>query len=94
MAVEITEEMVERARLAAQRMIVANDRNLAEQMRHALNAALNPPPEPEPEIVVTEEMVAAGELASRQWGFVAAVYRAMRRLEPKADPTSLWQPTD
>lgn len=56
------------------------------EWKDALNAAINP--EPEPEIVVTEEMTHAGfkywytpnsdPLESR----IRGIYRAMRRLEP------------
>ena len=54
--------------------------------RAALEAALNPPPEPE--IYITEQMIRAGQAArdfSYGWG-VTDIYRAMRRLEPKVEP--------
>jgi hypothetical protein len=56
--------------------------------RAALEAALNPPPEPE--IVVTEEMVEAAECLDYKRipdkkSYYTAIYRAMRKLEPKAD---------
>ena len=54
--------------------------------RAALEAALNPPPELE--IVVTEEMVGAAQYMDYKRipdmkGYYTAIYRAMRKLEPK-----------
>ena len=87
--IEVTDEMVER---------FCDYVNTHEgyAYRDALEAALNPPPEPE--IVVTEEMVNAGRSTypgtlPKDLATVAMIneacrriYRAMRKLEPKAEP--------
>jgi hypothetical protein len=72
--IEVTDEMID---VAAYRLGVrVKD----------LHAALNPPPEPE--IVVTEEMVGAAQYMDYKRipdmkGYYTAIYRAMRKLEPK-----------
>ena len=61
----------------------------SDAMHHALEAALNPPPE----AVVTDEMLDAGNSAYHKWfgngrpclEVYGHVYRAMRRLEPKSE---------
>lgn len=70
-----------------------------DQIRRALDAALNAPAEPE--IVVTREMADAGgkeykfyresEYRAQSWSvndFATCIYRAMRKLEPKAEGPS------
>jgi hypothetical protein len=61
-----------------------------EAMRAALEAAINPPPEPE--IVVTDEMENVGGVMIGRWSGMVSnrevaqlAYRAMRKLEPKPD---------
>lgn len=80
---EVTDAMVERAQKACPALI---HRDVA---RHMLDAALNPPQEPE--VVVTEEMEQVGRQTALNCrmsvtgpGSIRAIYRAMRRLEPKA----------
>lgn len=92
--IEVTDEMVERARVAYRGVVSRSE------MRAALEAALNPPTEPE--IVVTEEMENAGlrEFPCDLWDdclgrnklyrtvlplthYITLIYRAMRALEPK-----------
>ena len=83
--IEVTDEMLD---VAAYRLGVSVK---------DLHAALNPPPEPE--IVVTDEQTQAGYNLARMWvkekGCVGTselycmakdIYRAMRKLEPKAEP--------
>ena len=92
--IEITDEMVKRGcdwYYGTDSQALFHNR---ETMRKILEAALNPPPEPE--IVVTHEMAIAGQalaLKARNqgacgdadlWVLVKAIYRAMRKLEPKA----------
>jgi hypothetical protein len=98
--IEITDAMVQRAVKAGYRWqgpggyIVGDD--AAAHVRMVLDAALNPPPEPE--IEVTKEMCVAGACAYNGFlmmnqpikrdnlasiGGVTAAYRAMRALEPK-----------
>ncbi len=86
--IEITDEMVERAWAT---MPDAPQGFLKADLERALNAALNPPPEPE--IVVTEEMQEAGAawLASYRGNLAwaasfAGIYRAMYAARPKDDP--------
>ena len=86
---EITDEMVERARNASHRMNRARDRDLNEQMRYTLDAALNPLAEPT--FVVTEAQTKAAEAVMRDHNIrplprtaTEAIYRAMRRLEKQA----------
>lgn len=91
--IEITDEAVERALNCSW----AKHRNLSfTMMKQFIDAALNPPPEPE--IVVTEEQIEAG---NKEWCSVLGInedeashsarkilvnaYRAMRKLELK-DP--------
>jgi hypothetical protein len=89
---EIDDEMLERA------VRMLGREPCREDVRRALDAALNPPPEPE--ITVTEEMSLVGQKwlieAVRRgttgdgdlWWLARNTYRAMRRLEPgqKCDP--------
>lgn len=80
---EITFEMLRRA------YDVAPHGLLMSTVQAMLNAALNPPSEPE--VTVTDEMEQAGSLVvERRFHFSTAngdvacdVYRAMRKLEPK-----------
>ena len=79
--IEVTETQVD---LAAALLGHGSPHN-REDVRRALEAALNPPPDPE--IVVTEEMKRAGaETIRNQYGytpdFAEKIYRAMRKLEP------------
>lgn len=84
--VEITEEMVERAyQESFAHAYCSSPRAFC---RKILEAALNPKPAV-PEIVVTEEMLAAAKIAAPSWWWgdgvtkaAVAVYRAMRALEP------------
>ena len=96
--VEITDAMVERFYAAYERNDWPVFSSVAPRIKAGLDAALNPPAEPE--IVVTEEQKQAGKDAALQWlterGFItrtvnhpqtpellAAIYRAMRALEPE-----------
>ncbi len=87
---QITDEMVERyikvALSAARKATGVTAWCVHSAVRAGLEAALNPPAEPE--IVVTEEMADAGAKqwrnASGDYAGAVAVYRAMRRLEPPA----------
>ncbi len=100
---EISDEMVRRA-LAAYRDSSAPSQE--GDIRAALNAALNPPAEPE--VVITNEMKSAGCVAyndeAQRQGYragilrdqMAAAYHAMRRLEMKAvdpapKPSGTWR---
>ncbi len=82
---EITPDMVQRAYDA-----VPDKMLFKSTVEAMLDAALNPPSEPE--IVVTDEMEQAGSLVvERRFHFSTAngdvacdIYRAMRKLEPKA----------
>ena len=78
---KVTQEMTERAveKYHGTRPGEIYSNVVMETMRGALDAALNPPPEPE--IHITEEMIRAGQKA-RDHGF-CDIYRAMRTLEPK-----------
>ncbi len=88
--IEITDEMISTFK---EKIGWASDYNGDDaRIRRALNAALNPPPEPE--IVVTEEMQFAaenipGSFKSRP-DYCAAIYRAMYAARPKevAEPTT------
>ena len=80
--VVVTEEMVERAIVAAN---WGRGPTTAQHFRRILEAALNPPPEPEVE--VTERMVDEGKSYFGMYGIEGAAkviggYRAMRRLAP------------
>ena len=90
--IEITDEMVKRGcdwYYGPDNFFAAR-----ETMRKILEVALNPPPEPE--IKVTLQMGVAGQdlaLEARNkgacgnadlWVLVKDIYRAMRKLEPKA----------
>lgn len=85
--IEITDEMVERG-IAAESVMRKSSRD---RVRAVLDAALNPPPEPE--IEVTEAMERAGTKAWMEWMQVpnptgevygcAHVYRAMERQRRK-----------
>jgi len=94
---EVTDAMVERAHRANWgKYIWGNDdasvpdnATPKQRMRAALEAALNPPPEPE--VTVTEEMISASGLWERGCTYhmgtltstqIENAYRAMRRLEP------------
>lgn len=94
---EVTDAMVERAWKA---MPDLEDGFGKDHLRHALEAALNEPPKPE--IVVTEEMLAAGNRAWKELAYspgdrfdkrdkrcLLAIYRAMRALELKPVPPLL-----
>lgn len=93
--IEITDEMVERATRAAMWNNQLDEALLQTttpqiRMRRALEAALNPPQEPE--IVVTEEMLRAGLECNGRFATshfkswcstqLGNIYRAMRKLEP------------
>lgn len=77
---EITDEMVQRAYNAVPDRLL-----FPSTVKDMLEAALNPP---EPEVVVTEEMMLAGETAKDDDEYwqrnvdVGRIYRAMRKLEP------------
>jgi hypothetical protein len=78
--IEITADMVIRAREYMKRvgMCAVGPGGLDK----LLDAALNPPPEPE--IVVTNEMFESGMRASfDSTNWIVAIYRAMRVLEPQ-----------
>lgn len=93
MSIEITDEMVDRAGRAWFPADQYEPEFHRSSMRRVLQAALNPPPEPE--IVITQEMGSAGKAVALMWQekggagtsdlWVMArdMYRAMRRLEPK-----------
>lgn len=96
--INITDEMVRRAltvtvaghMASAEAGKTVNDYLSWHAVRAALDAALNPPPEPE--IPVTEEMMRAGADAIGDAMMIetlgsqaARIYRAMRKLEPKPD---------
>ena len=77
---EVTDEMVTTA-LKIYEAYAPCVTKKSDAMHHALEAALNLH---EPEVVVTEEMIRAGQTArdcSYGWE-VTDIYRAMRRLEP------------
>ncbi len=82
--IEVTDEMVARANRATNDFLEHG----VNRMRHVLEAALNPPQEPE--IVVTKEMQNAANDASQvDYGvgdsklYFAAIYRAMHAARPK-----------
>ena len=100
--IEITDEMVERAFTYLNHHAFFGGSPFEEyhaHVRKALDAALNPPAEPE--IVVTAEQRRVGasllsqapaipkntSQANWEWllDYTAVIYRAMRRLEPKAE---------
>jgi len=87
---KVTQEMTERAveKYHGTRPGEIYSNVVMETMRGALDAALNPPPEPE--IVVTPEMAGAGVAVIAPYESLKApvsslvlAYRAMRALEPK-----------
>jgi hypothetical protein len=97
--IEIDEAMISRAA----RLLGCGSPHNREDVRRALDAALNPPPEPE--ITVTDEMAAVGQKwfidmvrrgalgDGELWWLAKNVYRAMRKLEPGQKPNPI-QPED
>lgn len=89
--IEINEAMVDRALDAAGGL----SNGSRDAMRAALDAAMNPPAEPE--IPVTSDMLEAAERKAFSWGWefgrekcraeLTKAYRAMRALEPQTKPT-------
>jgi hypothetical protein len=94
MKLTIDDEMVKRAEVAHYDAQCRGSGSTA-AMRAALGDALNPPPEAE--IKVTLKMCIAGQALALEarnqgacgdtelWVLVKDIYRAMRKLEPKAD---------